>query len=169
MKKVLMISLIFCLFLTGCAKENSEILDNGGNEQKFLTFNVKYEGVDVTPGKNFNYKDINNGQEPKISTIAGCALYGYDHVYTYDNVEITANIVEEGNYEMVYSVEFLNDTISTPEGIKIGSTVDNMIKAYGEGYDEFNGVYTYNGVGVYLTIQTKENIVKNINYTLVTN
>lgn len=154
------------IFMTGCGETNQDNLPNLDNE--FSEFKVSYSGLDVTPGVKFDYKKV-VGEEPEISTIAGCALYGYDHVYTYDDIEIVANINEEDNVETVYSVYLRTDKVSTPEGIKIGSTVDELINTYGDNFDEFNGVYTFNGVGIYMQVQTKDNLVTSIEYIMVTN
>lgn len=150
------------VLLAGCNKE-----ENTGGDG-FATFKVEYAGVNVTPGENFKVDDIKNGQTPDISKVKGCAMYGFDHIYTYDDIEINANIKEDES-EVIYSVFFIGDKVSTPEGIKIGSSVNEMLDAYGDDYDEFNGVYTYTGVGVFLTIQTNKDVVTSIEYTMVTN
>ena len=167
MKKVLFIIVVVCsmFFMTACGNKPTTLPEI---ENEFSNFKVSYSGLDVTPGVKFDYKNI-EGKEPKISKVAGCALYGFDHVYTYDDIEIVANINEEENYELIYSVYFLNDKVSTPEGIHIGSSVSELINTYGENYDEFNGVYTYNGVGLYMQVQTKDNVVTSIEYIMVTN
>ena len=167
MKKYIYIILLsgMLFFMTACGNETA-VADYTQNE--FSEFKVNYSGLDITPGIKFDYENI-VGKEPKISTVAGCALYGFDHVYTYDDIEIVANINEEENYELIYSVYFLNENVSTPEGIHIGSTVSELIDTYGENYDEFNGVYTYNGVGLYMQVQTKDNIITSIEYIMVTN
>ena len=64
---------------------------------------------------------------------------------------------------------FITDKVATPEGIKIGSTVDELVQALGDNYDEFNGTYTFTGQGVYITIQTKKNVVTSIEYIMITN
>lgn len=138
--------------------EEKEVIDN---------FVVKYEGVDVTPGLDFDYNDIK--KKAKISTVASCALFGKDHVYTYDDVEITASIDPETESEVIYSVYFINDKVSMSGGLKIGSTVDEMKKQLGEADDEFNGTYTYNGAQVFIKIQTKNNKISSIEYIMVTN
>lgn len=170
MKKVLLSFLIvfLSLFFVGCESKEDIPININEESSKFSDFNISYDNVDVTPGVVFDYTDI-KGKTPKISTISGCALYGYDHVYTYDNIEIVANINSEENIETVYSVYFKDDTVSTPEGIKIGSSVDSLLKAYGKEYDEFNGVYTFNGVGLFLQVQTKDDKVTSIEYIMVTN
>ena len=70
-----------------------------------------------------------------------CAYQGIDKIYTYQSFEISTYPVKGKDY--VGSVYFLDNTVSTKEGIKIGSTFDDMVKAYGNGYKEQNSVYRY--------------------------
>lgn len=164
---------IFKKIILTCVLITSSILLAGCNKdveagEGFTKLKVEYAGVNVTPGEAFNVNDIKNGKTPDISKVKGCAMYGFNHIYTYDDIEINANIKDDESEE-IYSVFFIGDNVSTPEGIKIGSSVDEMLNAYGNEYDEFNGVYTYTGVGVFLTIQTNKDVVTSIEYTMVTN
>ena len=130
-------------------------------------FKVVYEGVDVTPGKLFNANEIK--KEAKKKTIDSCAGFGKDNVYTYDNVEITANVNSDENKEIIYSVYYINDTVSNNDGLKVGLSVSEMKNILGEEDDEFNGVYTYNGEGSYIKIQTKDDVITSIEYLMNAN
>ncbi len=141
------------------AVEKVEVIDH---------FKVIYEGVDVTPGNKFTGSDI-KGKEAKVSTINSCAGFGKDNVYTYDNVEITANVNEDEHEEIIYSVYFINDSVSNKDGLKVGLSVNEMKNILGEEEDEFNGVYTYNGENIYIKIQTKEDKITSIEYIKTTN
>ena len=174
-KKILLcgiVALSVPFMATGCELTKSSSQGNkevNVGEQAFKVYNVKYLDKDVTPGKKFDYKDLDTTEKPKITTTTGCALYGMDHVYTYKDIEIVTNIDDTDKSETVYSVYFITDKVATPEGIKIGSTVDELVQALGDNYDEFNGTYTFTGQGVYITIQTKKNVVTSIEYIMITN
>ena len=83
MKKVLLsiLTVGMLFFVTGCGDTGETQIQLDEGNTKFNNFKISYDDIDVTPGVKFNYEDI-KGKTPKISTIAGCALYGYDHVYT---------------------------------------------------------------------------------------
>jgi len=70
-----------------------------------------------------------------------CAFKGLDKFYTYPGFEITTYPMNGKDY--ISSVNLMDDTVSTPEGIYLGSTVDDMIAAYGDNYTESSGSYTY--------------------------
>ncbi|MBR0394913.1 MAG: hypothetical protein IJI63_00215 [Clostridiales bacterium] len=59
---------------------------------------------------------------------ANCAYIGETPKYFTDSFEIY--VLEDS--KKIVSVELLNDTVSTPEGIHIGSTIDDVKLAYGD-------------------------------------
>ena len=59
-----------------------------------------------------------------------CAFEGLDKVYSYPGFQLKTYPVEDKDY--VLSVVFMDDTVSTDEGISIGSTKDEVTEAYGE-------------------------------------
>ena len=64
----------------------------------------------------------------------------------------------------VSSIYFMDDSVSTPEGIYLGASVDEMIAAYGEGYTESSGAYTYTKDDSKLQFITKDNEIIAITY-----
>ncbi len=159
--------------LVGCTKEekkNNTITTTTNKisehkEEKVDNYKLEYEGIDITPGKKLNYKDIN--KEAKVSTIPSCAFSGEDHVYTYDDIEITCSIASDKT-ETVYSVYFIKDSYSMPGGLKIGSTVDDMKNSLGNPSDDFNGIYYYKGNNLTIKIETQEDKIFAIEYILDT-
>ena len=66
-----------------------------------------------------------------------CGTDEMDVIYTFDSFEIETHI--SGGDEYIRRIKILNDAIETPEGITIGSSRDDVIKAYGKGYTEGSG------------------------------
>lgn len=95
-----------------------------------------------------------------------CAYQGKDKVYTYDGFEISTYPVK--GVERIASVYFLDETVSTPEGIKIGSKKQEVIDAYGSNYKEEFGVYRYSAGSAELVIYTTNNVVDAIEYLVIT-
>lgn len=71
---------------------------------------------------------MNENMEPLVKKLGdadnyfesdSCAFQGKDKVYTYGSVKITT--YPKDNKDYVYTIELLDDTVSTPEGISIGS------------------------------------------------
>ena len=64
-------------------------------------------------------------------------------------------------------VYLMDNTVSTPEGIKVGSTTAQVIEAYGKEYDEQFGVYRYVLGNTELSIYTTNGLVDAIEYQIV--
>lgn len=124
----------------------------------------------------FKYKKVSvsmHGKAKKIIKKAGkpsatkvkksCAYKGKDRTYKYkDFILYTYSHTDDGE-EFVNGITFLTSTVSTPQGIKIGSTLDDVIKKYGKAKDKF-GVYTYKKGKTKLQIEVTDDVVSNIRY-----
>lgn len=95
-----------------------------------------------------------------------CAYQGKDMVYTYDGFELSTYPVK--GKETIASVYFLDDTVATPEGIKIGSKKQDVIDAYGKEYKEEFGVYRYSAGQTELVIYTTNGVVDAVEYLVIT-
>ena len=144
-------------------QENETI--NG--EKKDVHVKLTYMGADITPGKTFKEKSI--AAKANKSTLPSCAFEGDDNVYTYDNIEITTNV--SGSTETIYSVYFIDETAKTNEGIKIGSTKEDMIKAYGTDFTDDVSLVTYidEDGKKQINFELEDKIVTGIEYILVLN
>lgn len=69
-----------------------------------------------------------------------CAFDGLDKTYTYAGFVISTR-PEEGK-DLVNSILLTDDSVTTPEGVYIGSSRDAVIAAYGEG-DEVGASLSY--------------------------
>lgn len=182
MKKILLTCLLFIsLFvITGCgptksedsntnagSNANSESGENKGQNMKKVNVSLTYMGTDITPGKTFNAKSIS--KTATKSTLPSCALEGEDNVYTYDNIEITANV--SGKTETIFSVYFIDETVSTNEGIKIGDTKKKLVETYGDNYIDDETLITYvdETSKRQINFQIEDGIVSGIEYVQTLN
>lgn len=97
-----------------------------------------------------------------------CAYQGKDKVYTYAGFEMSTYPVNKK--ECIASIYLLDDSVETPEGIKIGSKVKDVVKAYGKEYDkqeEKFGTYVYKAGTTELRIYTTKDVVDGIEYLVV--
>ena len=100
---------------------------------------------------------------PKIYDEEGnCGLGGMDRIYTYAGVELQT--YEQGNKEIIRSVTVLDDSVSTPEGITIGSDGAAVDAAYGTSYTPYNLSRVYQKGNVSLEIYFVGNKVSGIVY-----
>lgn len=123
-----------------------------------------YEGVELIPGQPFDPSLL---PEPQSTfTVPSCALEGTDNVYSYGNLEITA--FNDGTGEFIYSVYLLDDSLSTPEGVKIGHTQAQVIALYGNAFQDNGGEYLYTRGDVVLSLLFQDGTVTAIEYLLGT-
>ena len=97
-----------------------------------------------------------------------CAYQGKDKVYTYAGFEMSTYPVN--GKECIASVYFLDDTVATPEGIKIGSKKKDVTDTYGTEYDkqeEKFGTYSYSAGTAQLRIYTTNGVVDGIEYLVI--
>jgi hypothetical protein len=136
-------------------------------------------GCSKSPAKTDNYyfklgkQEIAMGQEAKavIATLGtpkdtysspSCAFEGDDTVYDYGSYQITT-FVSEG-VEKFTGVYLIDKTISTKEGLHIGSSMDEMVAAYGDKYVESYGSYTYSLDKTDLAFVIVDKVVTSISY-----
>ncbi len=87
---------------------------------------------------------------------------GKEKVFTYAGFELST--YPSGGSDYVKSIWFLDQETVTPEGIHIGSAIDEMKEAYGDGYTEENGKYEYVSEDGILAFYTKKDTVSGIEY-----
>lgn len=71
------------------------------------------------------------GEPNQYFEAASCAFDGLDKVYTYSGFTITTR--PDGDKDFVQSILLTDDSVTTPEGIYIGCSADEVTAAYGEG------------------------------------
>lgn len=128
-------------------------------------FTLTYMDANITPGRSFNAKSI--AAEATKSIIPSCALEGEDAVYTYEDIEITAN-VKDGK-ETIYSVYFLNENAKTNEGVKISDSKSKMEDAYGTDYINDVSLYTYvaKSGDFQINFQVEDAVITGIEYVQI--
>ena len=167
--KILLIFIVICgilIGLTACGEEKTEkVVKKVEEADSSKSFLIEYDDVDVTPGAIFDESKIS--KTANVSEIPSCAFDGVDKVYTYPEVEIT--VAEINGKSTVYSVYFIDETITTGEGVKISDSKDLMIEKYGKDYDNsLNNKFDYNKGNVTLSFVIENDIITGIEYTLIT-
>lgn len=124
----------------------------------------------------FKYKKVSvqmNGRADKLLKKAGkplsakksksCAYKGLDGVYIYTDIIVRTYSNSDKGEEYINSIVFRTDKVKTKEGIKIGSSYNDVVKKYGKGKENF-GVYTYVKGQSKLQIEMEDDKVKQITY-----
>ena len=111
-------------------------------EAKSKGYVFKYKGVSVTMNGKAK-KLIKKAGKPKKKIVKkSCAYKGKDRTYTYKDFKVQTYSKSNNGAEYVSEIRLLTNKVKTKEGIKIGSTEEQLTKKYGKTQPKF-GVYTY--------------------------
>ena len=102
------------------------------------------------------------GEPDKYFESESCAFQGMDKVYTYGSVVI--NTYPEEGKDYVLTIELKDDTITTAEGIYIGSSKADVVAAYGTATSETDVASVYEKGDCQLTFFFGDDCVTNITY-----
>ena len=132
--------LLFSLVACGDKKDDDKDNDNTPATKEYY---VMYNGVKLEVGveaKNV----ISKLGEYKSEDGEACGTNEKDVIYTVSGIEIETHV--KGESEIVRQIKITNDSQKTVKGITIGSSKDDVIKAYGKSYKEgSSGALRYEG------------------------
>jgi len=166
MKKKLLFALatllMLTLVLTGCGSNETD--NNTSNEEKGYEFVSNGVNIPMLAQADTVLSEL--GEENTYFEAESCAYQGMDKIYTYNGFEVRTNEIDSKDY--VTSVLLIDDSVSTPEGVALFMTKEDMTQAYGENYSEELGLYTYSKGESKLSFLIKDNEITSIEYTAVT-
>ena len=100
-----------------------------------------YRGTSVAPHAKMSELAAGLGETLSYEESPSCLYQGLDKDYTYPGFKLRTYPENEVDY--VLNVCFTDDSVSTPEGIMLGSTRSDVINAYGSSFTEQNGNLVY--------------------------
>ena len=114
----------------------------GGGSEKDSIYALTIDGVKMTGNQPVKPYLDKLGDDYEYSESISCAYDGMDKIYTYENFSIYT--YPDGDKDYVLEVEVLGGDYATAKGIKIGSSREDVIKAYGDKYFEDGALLYYN-------------------------
>lgn len=173
MKKLMFFAVIACMLLcfAGCQSGSNP----GGSTNPPET--VGSQSGETEKGFAFTYKGTRItmhapaapildalGEPVKYTESASCAFDGLDKSYYYGSFYL--DTYPKNGEDFVYGWWFADDSVSTEEGIYIGSSQADVEKAYGtDGYNGTNA-FVINRGGATLTVILEEGVVSSIQYAI---
>ncbi len=103
-------------------------------------FKFTYNGHSVVLGENINGFTENVSPDSHISS-PSCLGNGEDHVYTYSSFVIYA--YKTSDSMIVTGIDLTSGDVATAKNIKINSSVDDLLNAYGDNYSKQGSEYVY--------------------------
>ena len=120
------------------------------------------DGVTVSVDEDMAQVLTDLGEAQSYFEAESCAFEGLDKTYTYPGFVITTR--PEGEKDYVNSIRLTDDSVSTGEGIYIGSTEADVKAAYGEDGGADQGMLSYTAGGVSLNFILEGGAVISIEY-----
>ena len=102
------------------------------------------------------------GDAIDIQSAPSCHFDGEDTIYVYDNYSLYT--YADGDKDVLYLIEISAEGVTTADGIGIGSTYDDVKKAYGEPDDESATSLCYETSTALLRITHDGTVVELIEY-----
>lgn len=154
--------------------DNTDVSNNGTGEKQTEEQNIsekeekyyfEYKGIKI---------GINDEAAPIIEKLGepmnyfeapSCANEGMDKVYSYSGFEFTTYTKNDKDY--ISSIVFLDDTVTTREGITLNSTLDDMVAAYGSDYVQSYNQYSYSDGNCVLSFIIENGAVASVEYSSV--
>lgn len=113
-----------------------------GEEGIIKDYPFVYGGVTIHMNTDAAPVLIALGEPLEYFEAESCAFKGLDKTYFYSGIELTT-YPKDADTDYISSVNFKDDSVSTPEGIYIGSSLSDMLTAYGEDNTVSGNSYTY--------------------------
>ena len=134
MKKILAlcVALLLIFSLTACGDKDGDNNDNGGTST-VAEYTFTYNGVKLTVGADAK-SVLSKLGNPEGEVGEACGTDEKDIIYSLSGVELETHV--KGDDEVIRQIKIVNDSKSTDKGITVGSTKDEVIKAYGKSYKE---------------------------------
>ncbi len=108
----------------------------------------EYKGVKISLDMNTNEFLSALGEPLHYYEVKSCAFEGMDKIYTYTSFEIST--YPNGANDLVSSIYFKDDTVTTQEGAYLGMAKSDVLALYGSNYTESAGAYVYSKGGMEL-------------------
>ena len=118
--------LVMPVLLSGCTQHQEQ-------KKYAVTVQAGDNKVEVSPGDAMEDIEavIGTGDASRHQETPSCAFQGYAQMYFYDHCEL--DTYEDVDFvERVYDVYFLDDMITTPEGVYLGMDADEAKEKMGD-------------------------------------
>ena len=172
MKKIiaLMLALLMVFALAACGTSNVETgkPDNNetqGTELQGPTYSFTYGQTKMTMHQDAAPILAALGEPKSYTEEESCAFNGLDKTYYYGSFYLQT--YPQGDADKVYCIWLVDDSVTTEEGVFIGSTQAQVSKAYGD--ESYNGsnAYVMKTDNCILTIILENGTVNSIQYIAV--
>lgn len=160
---LLVVALCGILLLSSCGDDNGVIIDPNATQNPDSS-SLKFKSGDL---EIYIYQEIAQvkatlGEPVSYYESASCGYTGMDMFYQYKGFELTVNTID--GKDVVTAIFIADDTVTIPEGLKIGDSEDKIESLLGSSYEKDGRAYNFNAGSTLLQILVKDGAVISIEY-----
>ena len=122
---------------------------------------LSYRGVELTVGAAADEVISALGGDYTMTEADSCAGQGVDRLYTYPSVRLYVFAPVEGE-AVISSVSYTDDGAETAQGLRVGSSAEQVIAALGEADEADDTRLIYRGKGSVLTFGLRDGVVVSV-------
>lgn len=129
------------LLLAGCGGEAAGTGAGGGGLSHEEPFRVEIDGFPVHLGADVESVVSALGEPLGVFEAPSCAFDGTDIVFRFRGAQL--HTVPRGPANYVHTILLLDDLLATAEGVRVGSSLGDVLAAYGDGFALEFGAHTF--------------------------
>lgn len=167
MKKIIAMILLcttLCFCFAACGGDEG---GDGNSTNARDIYNIVYNGVNIKLGDNAASVIDKLGEATSVKEIGDCGGFGAQVKYTYPSVVVYTLKNDDG--ETVDQIDLLDDIVTTPKGIYIGSPASDVEKEYGKADSATDSAIIYNDGNCFLKFGIKNQEVVSVSILRETN
>ena len=105
------------------------------------------------------------GEPLGVFEAPSCAFDGIDRIFSFPGIQI--HTYPDGDLDFVHTISLRDDSVTTMNGIYLGSSFDDVIAAYGSDYTQEFGMFTFTIGQTTLSFFIEDDMVIGILYELI--
>ncbi len=156
---------VACCFTALTVLSSCNDTENNEQNKNESIFYVVYNGVKIELDKKADSVLQKLGTPKYEDNLGDCGGIGVQMKYTYGDIAV--NTLKEEDGEVIHKISLIYDTVSTPKGISIGSSEQDVRDAYGKPTSDDNGKLLYKKSDLELEFTVKDGSVSAVNYRRV--
>lgn len=167
-RKLSLIPIFICLLcslllFSGC-DDNPGVIINPNATQNPGSSSYKFKSgtLEIYIFQEFSQVKAVLGDPVNYYESPSCGYTGMDVFYQYKGFELTVNDIE--GKKLITDIYIVDDTVSIPEGLKIGDGEDKINSLLGTNYEKDGKAYNFKDGNTLLQILVEDNVVKAIEY-----
>lgn len=136
MRKISLLLVIVMALLVGCGKNQN---NKDVEEQVEVAYTIN--DVTVVPGTEFDLIKESFGEPIEYSEAVSCYFDGMDKMFKYEGFEVRTYPKDGKDY--IQDLCISSDKYKTDKNISVGSSIEEIMTAYGKGYTQTGSMYKY--------------------------